>query len=95
MACPEEAEAQLAEIDLLTSMFPSQEELVVDQLAFDELRAYVEGTAPAPPSTRPQFSIRINTDTSTVNGVTALSDIFFLQPTDFIDTLRPDEPHSY
>ena len=35
MACCEEAEAQLAELELLASMFPSQQELVVAQLAFE------------------------------------------------------------
>ncbi|KAL7825417.1 hypothetical protein AOLI_G00326240 [Acnodon oligacanthus] len=69
MACCEEAEAQLAELELLTSMFPSQEELVVDQLAFEELRAFVEGRADSPPTTRPQFSIRISVDSPTAHGV--------------------------
>ncbi|XP_029964469.1 RWD domain-containing protein 2B [Salarias fasciatus] len=55
------AEAQLAEIDLLTSMFPTVEELeITDQLALAELRDYVEGSAPAdhPPPSRPQFTIK-------------------------------------
>ncbi|KAM9733247.1 RWD domain-containing protein 2B [Menidia menidia] len=55
------AESQLAEIELLTSMFPTQEELeVCDQLALAELRGYVEGSAPAdcPPPSRPQFLLK-------------------------------------
>lgn len=55
------AECQLAEIDLLTSMFPTVEELeITDQLALAELRDYVEGSAPAdhPPPSRPQFTIK-------------------------------------
>ncbi|KAI4882221.1 hypothetical protein NFI96_025674 [Prochilodus magdalenae] len=69
MAGCEEAEAQLAELELLTSMFPSQEELVVDQLAFEELRAYVEERADSPPTTRPQFSVKISVETSTADRV--------------------------
>ncbi|XP_072547469.1 RWD domain-containing protein 2B [Salminus brasiliensis] len=65
MACPEEAEAQLAEMELLTSMFPGQEELLLDQLAFDELRAYVEGRADCPPSSRPALSVRVSTHSPT------------------------------
>ncbi|KPP67866.1 RWD domain-containing protein 2B-like [Scleropages formosus] len=58
MAGLEEAECQLSEIELLTSMFPGQEELVmVDQLALAELREYVEGTSQYPPSSRPEFII--------------------------------------
>ncbi|KAM8904320.1 RWD domain-containing protein 2B isoform 2-T2 [Spinachia spinachia] len=61
MSCLECAESQLAEIELLTSMFPDREELeITDQLALAELRVYVEGSASmeTPPSSRPQFSIR-------------------------------------
>ncbi|XP_029373895.1 RWD domain-containing protein 2B [Echeneis naucrates] len=59
------AEAQLAEIELLTSMFPSQEELeLTDQLALAELRDFVEGSASAdgPPPSRPQFLIKQKLD---------------------------------
>ncbi|XP_026867962.2 RWD domain-containing protein 2B [Electrophorus electricus] len=66
MACPEEAEAQLAEIELMRSMFPSEDEFVFDQLAHAELGAYVEGTSDTPPSTRPEFSIKLKVDTSTI-----------------------------
>lgn len=59
------AESQLAEIELLTSMFPTQEELeVTDQLALAELRAYVEGAASTdnPPQSRPHFVIKQKLD---------------------------------
>ncbi|XP_019943868.1 RWD domain-containing protein 2B [Paralichthys olivaceus] len=61
------AEAQLAEIELLTSMFPTMEELeLTDQLAAAELRDFVEGSASAhsPPALRPQFLIKQRLDTA-------------------------------
>uniref|UniRef100_A0A8C8A543 RWD domain containing 2B n=1 Tax=Oryzias sinensis TaxID=183150 RepID=A0A8C8A543_9TELE len=59
MSYLEWAEAQVAEIELLTSMFPSQEELeLTDQLALAELRSYVESPAGCPPASRPQFLIK-------------------------------------
>ncbi|XP_004075339.1 RWD domain-containing protein 2B isoform X1 [Oryzias latipes] len=59
MSYLEWAEAQVAEIELLTSMFPSQEELeLTDQLALAELRSYVESPADCPPASRPQFLIK-------------------------------------
>ncbi|XP_066542877.1 RWD domain-containing protein 2B [Hoplias malabaricus] len=69
MALSEEAEAQFSEIELLSSMFPGPDELLLDQLAFEELRAFIEGNTDSPPTNRPQFSIRINTHSSTDNGV--------------------------
>ncbi|XP_037317647.2 RWD domain-containing protein 2B [Pungitius pungitius] len=65
MSCLEWAESQLAEIELLTSMFPNREELeITDQLALAELRVYVEGSASmeTPPSSRPQFFIKQKLD---------------------------------
>ncbi|XP_017346356.1 RWD domain-containing protein 2B isoform X2 [Ictalurus punctatus] len=59
----EHAEAQLAEVELLLSMFPSQEELEVEQIAYAELRAYVEGAADCPPNTRPELCVKIRTHT--------------------------------
>lgn len=59
------AESQLAEIELLTSMFPTVEELeLTDQLALAELRNYVEGLAStdSPPPSRPQFLIKQKLD---------------------------------
>ncbi|KAI1893621.1 hypothetical protein AGOR_G00125600 [Albula goreensis] len=66
----EEAEAQLSEIELLASMFPSQDEfLVTDQLALAELREYVEGRSHSPPSSSPEFVIHQKVDTADVKGV--------------------------
>lgn len=68
----EEAEAQLAELELLTSMFPSEEEFVVtDQLAFAELRDYVEGVSSVPPQSRPDFLIKHRMDTESTKEVNA------------------------
>lgn len=63
MAQMEFAEAQLAELELLLSMFPSQEELEVEQVAYAELRAFVEGTDDCPPNTRPELCVKIRTHT--------------------------------
>lgn len=67
------AESRLAEIELLTSMFPTQEELdMTDQLALAELREYVEGTASTdtPPQSRLQFLIKQKMDTADMERVT-------------------------
>ncbi|KAJ8256690.1 hypothetical protein COCON_G00188420 [Conger conger] len=67
----EEAEAQLSEIELLTSMFPSQNEFNIrDQLALAELREYVEGRTDYLPSSRPEFVIHQKMDTEDLKGVT-------------------------
>lgn len=61
MSYAEWARSQLAEIELLSSMFPSQDELDFSEpLAVALLRAYVEGTASkeGPPTSRPQFQIK-------------------------------------
>nr|XP_020468804.1 RWD domain-containing protein 2B [Monopterus albus] len=74
MSYLEWAESQLAELELLSSMFPTQEELeVTDQVALAELRAYVEGSAPrdSPPSSRPHFLIKQKLDT----GSTEMTDV--------------------
>ena len=66
MSSSEWAQSQLAEIELLTSMFPGREEMeLTDQLALAELRDYVEGSASAvsPPPSRPQFLIKQRLDT--------------------------------
>ncbi|XP_058490185.1 RWD domain-containing protein 2B [Solea solea] len=68
MSYLEWAESQLAEIELLSSMFPTRDELeLTDQLAVAELRDYVEGIASAdsPPPLRPQFLIKQKFDTAT------------------------------
>lgn len=74
------AESQLAEIELLTSMFPTQEELeVTDQLALAELRAYVEGAASTdtPPQSRTQFLIKQRLDAAGIERVTNLLLLYF------------------
>ncbi|KAM8975366.1 RWD domain-containing protein 2B [Pelodytes ibericus] len=62
----EEAEAQLSEVELLSSMFPTEDEFVVtDQLALAELRDYVEKQTTSSPSSKIQFTINVkleNTD---------------------------------
>lgn len=72
MSYLEWAECQLAELELLTSMFPTQEELeMTDQLAAAELRGYVEisDSADSPPPSRPQFLIKLRLDTATMERV--------------------------
>ena len=70
MAGLEAAESQLCEIELLSSMFPSQDELCIrDQLALAELREYVEGRTDSPPSSRPEFVIHQKVDTGDLKGV--------------------------
>ncbi|KAM3875448.1 RWD domain-containing protein 2B isoform 2-T2 [Diretmus argenteus] len=71
MSHSEWAESQLAEMELLCSMFPTQEELeITDQLALAELREYVEGSTPTPPPSRPQFLIKHRMDTAMNTAVT-------------------------
>ncbi|XP_043927323.1 RWD domain-containing protein 2B [Protopterus annectens] len=63
MAGQEEAEAQLAELELLASMFPTQEEFTMnDHLAFAELRDYAENRTASVPSSNVQFTIHIVSD---------------------------------
>lgn len=70
----EEARIQLSEIELLLSMFPSKEELIInDQLAFAELRDYVEGRANDPPSSRAQFTIQQRLESANENMVSMSS----------------------
>lgn len=73
MSYLEWAESQLAEIELLTSMFPSREELeMTDPLALAELRDYVErsDSTDSPPASRPQFLIKQRLDGTTAETVT-------------------------
>ena len=59
MSLSEWAEAQLSEVELLSSMFPTQEEFeITDQMALAELREFVEGSTDTPPPSRPQFVIK-------------------------------------
>ncbi|XP_017271742.1 RWD domain-containing protein 2B [Kryptolebias marmoratus] len=71
MSYLEWAESQLAEIELITSMFPSDDELeLTEQLALAELRNYVDGSASGdkPPPSRPQFIIKHKLDSSSMEG---------------------------
>lgn len=69
MSYLEWAESQLAEMELLSSMFPTQEELeMTDQLALAELREYVE-SSDSPPASRPQFLIKQKLDTASMDMV--------------------------
>lgn len=69
MSHSEWAESQLAEIELLSSMFPAQDEFeITDQLALADLRDYVEGSTDTPPPSRPQFLIK-KMDSPSTNGV--------------------------
>lgn len=80
------AESQLAEIELLTSMFPTREELeLTDPLALAELREYVEGRTSAgrPPPLRPQFLIKYKLDTASTDKVKYLD--YDLMSLDFKD----------
>ncbi|MEQ2173989.1 hypothetical protein GOODEAATRI_003188 [Goodea atripinnis] len=65
----------LAEVELLTSMFPGQDELeLTDQLALADLRSYVENSSSGdkPPPSRPRFFIKQRLDSSVMNGVISL-----------------------
>ncbi|PIO25924.1 hypothetical protein AB205_0102850, partial [Aquarana catesbeiana] len=60
MLSQEEAEAQISELDLLSSMFPSEEEFVVtDQLALAELREFAEKQTEVPPTFTIQFTLTV------------------------------------
>ncbi|KAK6296352.1 hypothetical protein J4Q44_G00324940 [Coregonus suidteri] len=70
MARLEQAESHLAEIELLLSMYPGEDELeITDQLAVAELREYVAGATDTYPPSRPHIVIKQKMDTDTVNGV--------------------------
>ncbi|TSK67196.1 RWD domain-containing protein 2B [Bagarius yarrelli] len=84
----EHAEAQLAEIELLLSMFPSQDELEVEPVAYAELRAYVEGTADCPPDTRPELCIKIRTHTGYVGSLARCGESSRAQHTRLVAGLR-------
>lgn len=73
MSYLEWAEAQLAEIELLSSMFPGQDELeMTDPLALAELRDYVErsDSTDKAPTLRPQFLVKQTQDSSSSETVT-------------------------
>ncbi|XP_008105834.1 RWD domain-containing protein 2B isoform X2 [Anolis carolinensis] len=60
----EEAEQQLSELDLLSSMFPSEDEFkVTDQLALAELKDRVEKCTKEEPSSKIQFMLNLEIET--------------------------------
>uniref|UniRef100_A0A8D2L1D5 RWD domain containing 2B n=2 Tax=Varanus komodoensis TaxID=61221 RepID=A0A8D2L1D5_VARKO len=65
MSSLEEAELQLSELDLLSSMFPHEDEFkVIDQLALAELREHVERSTSEVPSSKIQFILNLELETS-------------------------------
>ncbi|XP_051781714.1 RWD domain-containing protein 2B isoform X1 [Erpetoichthys calabaricus] len=72
MANCKEAEAQLSEIELLLSMFPNKEELLLnDELALAELRDFCEGKAFTTPSSRVHYTIQLKLETEADDVVVA------------------------
>ncbi|XP_014454599.1 RWD domain-containing protein 2B isoform X6 [Alligator mississippiensis] len=56
----EEAEVQISELDLLSSMFPGEDEFIVtDQLALAELKCCVENQSSEMPSSKVQFTLNV------------------------------------
>uniref|UniRef100_K7GGF4 RWD domain containing 2B n=1 Tax=Pelodiscus sinensis TaxID=13735 RepID=K7GGF4_PELSI len=56
----EEAEVQLSELDLLSSMFPDEDEFIVtDQLAVAELKHYIDNKTSEIPSSKIQFTLNV------------------------------------
>ncbi|XP_062454203.1 RWD domain-containing protein 2B [Rhea pennata] len=63
MSNREEAEIQISELDLLSSMFPYEEEFIVtDQLAVAELKHYVENQCAEVPSSKVQFIVNVKAE---------------------------------
>lgn len=61
----EQAEAQLSELDLLASMFPGENELIVnDQLALAEVKDCIEKRTMDGRSSKVYFTINMNLDIS-------------------------------
>lgn len=66
----EEAEMQMSELDLLSSMFPSEEEFTVtDQLAVAELKHYAENESAEVPSSKVQFILNVKPEVSNASLV--------------------------
>ncbi|KAM4699692.1 RWD domain-containing protein 2B [Discoglossus pictus] len=74
MTTQEEAEAQISEVELLSSMFPTEDEFVVtDQLALADLRHYAENRTTTAPSCKIQFTVNVEAEnTSAVKEVLSL-----------------------
>ncbi|XP_027504511.1 RWD domain-containing protein 2B isoform X1 [Corapipo altera] len=63
MTNQEEAEMQISELDLLSSMFPYEEEFAVtDQLALAELKHYAENESAEVPSSKVQFVLNVKAE---------------------------------
>ncbi|NXF09755.1 RWD2B protein, partial [Smithornis capensis] len=63
MTNQEAAEIQISELDLLSSMFPSEEEFsVTDQLALAELKHYAENETAEMPSSKVQFILNVKAE---------------------------------
>ncbi|OPJ66503.1 RWD domain-containing protein 2B isoform A [Patagioenas fasciata monilis] len=70
MANQEEAEIQISELDLLSSMFPYEDEFIVtDQLAVAELKHYVENESAEMPSSKVQFILNVKPEISNASMV--------------------------
>lgn len=67
----EAAELQLSELDLLSSMFPNEDEFkITDHLALAELKHHVESCSLEVPSSKLQFMLNLELDTPDGNKVT-------------------------
>ncbi|XP_023799220.1 RWD domain-containing protein 2B isoform X1 [Cyanistes caeruleus] len=70
MANQEEAEIQISELDLLSSMFPYEEEFAVtDQVALAELKHYVENESAEVPSSKLQFILNVKAEVPNASTV--------------------------
>ncbi|XP_069641374.1 RWD domain-containing protein 2B isoform X2 [Haliaeetus albicilla] len=70
MSNREEAEIQLSELDLLSSMFPYEEEFVVtDQLAVAELKHCAENESAEMPSSKVQFVLNVKPEVTNASMV--------------------------
>ncbi|XP_052530048.1 RWD domain-containing protein 2B isoform X2 [Tympanuchus pallidicinctus] len=66
----EEAEIQISELDLLSSMFPYEEEFTVtDQLAVAELKHFVDNESAEMPSSKIQFILNVKPEDSNASMV--------------------------
>ncbi|KAJ7320505.1 hypothetical protein JRQ81_020016 [Phrynocephalus forsythii] len=66
----EDAELQLSELDLLSSMFPNEDEFkLIDQIALAELKDYVERKTSENPYSKIQFVLNVELETPDGNKV--------------------------
>ncbi|XP_075053232.1 RWD domain-containing protein 2B [Mixophyes fleayi] len=81
MMSHEEAEAQISELDLLSSMFPTEEEFAVcDQLALVELRDYAEKRTTLTPTFKIQFTLTVKLEDSDAANVQQVLSLHCLYP---------------